>query len=435
MSTRLLALLVSVLGMAALTPAQAFGSTTEGDHRGPTKADYVKDEILVTYKGGLPSRAHRDAVGVEMGLEEVSFEPVSGMVRYRIIDSRSVGDQQRALASRPDVARVNRNWLGDFYFDPNDPYYWTYQWNLRKIDVPEAWDLVTAAGKPGGSTRYVAIVDSGVDLDHEDLGYIYGWNFVSNNSQRGDGCVGTDPNTGITYYGHGTGVAGIAAAFTNNAKGIAGINYAAPILSARISTGCVPNYAAAVDAIYYAVNNGASVITASWGFDVNEVDTAELKDAVTYAWNNKIPVVAASGNENRGDFNHIAPARWYKVITVGGSDKQDQRWFDPNDPQQDRGANYGDPGLDVSAPAASIRYTDSRGLYVTYSGTSFAVPQVAGVIGLLKALYPNISSQSIKERIWNGAEKVSYSYNWQPACGGQSAQLGCGRLNAHDTIE
>ena len=89
----------------------------------------------------------------------------------------------------------------------------------------------------------------------------------------------------------------------------------------------------------------------------------------------------------------------------------------------------------MSAPAASIRYTDSRGLYVTYSGTSFAVPQVAGVIGLLKALYPNISSQNIKERIWNGAEKVGYSYNWKPACGGQSAQLGCGRLNADDTID
>jgi hypothetical protein len=86
------------------------------------------------------------------------------------------------------VARVNRNWLGEYFFDPNDTYYWSHQWNLRKTDVPEAWDYASAAGDPGGSTRYMAIVDSGVDRDHEDLGYIYGWNFVDNNGQRGDGC-------------------------------------------------------------------------------------------------------------------------------------------------------------------------------------------------------------------------------------------------------
>jgi subtilisin family serine protease len=227
-------------------------------------------------------------------------------------------------------------------------------------------------------------------------------------------------------------VAGVAAAFTNNAKGIAGINYAAPILSARTSSSCTPQYAATIEAIYYAVNNGASVITASWGFLANEMDVSELHDAVAYAWNNNIPLIAASGNSNLSDFNYLAPARWYKVITVGGSDQQDRRWSD----SLTRGANYGDPGLDVSAPSVSMRVPTADGSYYTASGTSFAVPQVAGVVGLLKALYPNISSQNIKNRLWNAADKVGgYNYSWRPDCGGQSPELGCGRLNALDTID
>jgi thermitase len=413
---RLAVTVILVLAAAVGTTTPAAAALRDGiPTEGAQEPDSLPDEVLVTFRGGVLAKASRGVLAAAWGLEELSFAPESGLFRFRITDGKSVDAKLEELRSKDDVEDVSKNWLGQFDLTPNDPR-WTNQWGMRKVKMPAAWDKLIAAGKPGGSTRYITIVDSGVDRDHEDLGYIYGWNFVANNGARGDHC------------NHGSLVAGTAAAFTNNSKGIAGINYAGPIISAKIASDlCRPVYSAAVEAIEYGVNNGSSVITASWAFsNLTDSQAAALKSAVTYAYNNNIFVVAASGNDYRSNFNDLVPARWAKVVTVGGSDPNDRR---------PAFANYGEPGLDVSAPAEDIYSTNMSGGYEYASGTSFAVPHVAGTIALLKAVRPNMSSANIKERLWNAADKVGgYNYSWRDFCGGQSSEFGCGRLDAAGTI-
>ncbi len=353
--------------------------------------------------------AERRAFASALGLEEISFTPEINWFRFRITDHMRVADKIAMVKGKPGVLAVQAAAFGEWGYTPNDPKY-PYQWGLPEVKVPAAWDL---AG--GGSTKYIAIVDTGVDLDHPDLGYIYGWNFVTGHSDRGD------------LIGHGSKVAGIAAAFTGNAVGIAGVNYAAPILSAVIDYQGSPYEPAAVEAIYYAVNNGASVITASWFFSGTDAQHQALKDAVNYAWSQNVMVVATLPNFGESNFNNYVPARWYTVVSVGGTTSSDKKASF---------SNYGDPGIDVSAPAVSIYSRTRTGGYAYDDGNSFAVPLVAGTIALIKKRYPAITSQQIKDRLWNSADKVGgYNYSSNPFCGGHSQELGCGRLDAAGAVQ
>lgn len=415
-------LLALSLVFAGAVPA--FGATGDGTPSadGP-QPGFVPGEVLVTFRDGFLPKEVRGPLASAWGLQEVSFAPATALFRFRITDGRDVDAKLSFLESRPEVASVTKNWLGQLFFTPNDPY-WSRQWGMSKVKMPTAWDRLIAAGRPGGSTRYIAIADTGVDLDHPDLGVIYGWNFVTGRSDRGDDC--NDPQG--AWHGHGSLVAGTAAAFTNNSRGIAGANYAAPILSAKMTDLCTPVLSAAVEAIEYSVDNGASTITASWGwYFLTDTQLAPLKNAVQYAYNNNVLVVAASGNDSWNNFNNIAPARWFTVVTVGGTTSTDSRApF----------ANYGAPGLDVSAPAVDIFSTNSIGGYEWASGTSFSVPFVAGTIGLIKGKYPSWTSSQIKNRLGSTADKVGgYNYSWSTICGGQSAELGCGRLDAADAVK
>ena len=199
-----------------------------------------------------------------------------------------------------------------------------------------------------------------------------------------------------------------------------------PILSARIDRNSVPYEPAAVEAIYYAVNNGASVITASWTFAGTDSAHQALKDAVNYAWSRNVMVVAAVPNRAESNFNNFVPARWYNVVSVGGTTSADKKASF---------SSYGNPGIDVSAPADNIYSTTRTGGYAYGDGNSFAVPLVAGAIALMKKRYPSITSQQIKDRLWNTADKVGgYNYTSNPFCGGHSPQLGCGRLDAADAV-
>lgn len=374
----------------------------------------ASDEIMMKLASVAPA-AERAAFASSLGLEEIAFTPEINWFRFRITDGTRVDEKLKLVEGLPGVLAAHAAAFGEWAYTPTDPKY-PNQWGMPKVKMPTAWDL---AG--GGSTKYMAIVDSGVDLNHEDLGFIYGWNFVSGGSDRGDDCVG-----------HGSMVAGTAAAFTGNGKGIAGVNYAAPILSARMDKWnpvkgiCEPYEPAAVEAIYYAVNNGASAITASWYFTGTDSAHQALKDAVNYAWNNNVMVVAAVPNLNQSNFNNYVPARWYNVVTVGGTNSSDKKASF---------ASYGDPGIDVSAPADDIYSTTRTGGYAYGDGVSFAVPFVAGTLGLLKKRYPGVTSQQIKDRLWNTADKVGgYNYTSNPFCGGHSPQLGCGRLDAADAV-
>ena len=279
------------------------------------------------------------------------------------------------------------------------------------------------------------------------MGDLQGKNFVPHEDDAawGDACAG-DPD-----FGHGTKVAGIAAASTDNRIDIAGTAYRAPIASYRIGAAdcAFPNIQAAHDAIVYAVNNDAYAINISTGFPAGQYEdwkVAQLRDAVDYAWSQNVPVVAAVGQtssaeEGKGGLNGFSswvPQRWEHVITVGGTDEFDRRceWELGRAPnKQYWGANYGDPGIDVSAPCKRIVSTSTDGTR-TGPGTSFAAPFVAGVVFLIKSEHPNWTSAQIKARIQNTADKVGgYDYGYRSFCGGQSRELGCGLLDAHAAVD
>ncbi len=420
---RLVIVSLAVLLLSMPAPAlAAIGDedANPGDESGSWYG-YVEDAVLVSFKDGFPAAATRRAFAAANGLEEVFFTPLSHFFRFRITDGRKPDKVVEALKSNPAIALVAKIARGRWDYIPPDPLY-PNQWYLPKVRMPQAWDL---AG--GGSTSYIALVDSGVQTspsNHPDLGVIAGKNFVTGSSNVND------------VFGHGTRVAGIMAAFTGSANGsigIAGINYAAPILVAKIGDSA-PEIDAAAAGIEYAVQRGASAINASFVFrGLTAAERDVLKQAVNLAWNAGQPVVAASGNDGTS-FVGLYPAAFTKVITVGATTKSDVRASF---------SNYGDasvplypnlvaPGVEMCTTKPGSAYDCSPGP----SGTSFAAPMVTGTIGLMRKLHGGIGSLAIVDRLEDSADKVGgYSYTGS-LCGGSgiNVYMGCGRLDAYGAI-
>ena len=419
---RCVVLLVVALSLALPGSAlAAIGDEDAGDESGSVYG-YVEDAVMVSFVEGFPAASVRASFGKENGLAEVAFTPLSHYFHFRITDGRTPNEVVAALKRNPKIALAAKIALGKWDYVPPDPLY-PNQWYLPKVRMPAAWDLAQ-----GGSTSYIALVDSGVQTNHPDLGIIAGKAF--------DGSGSVNDN-----YGHGTMVAGIMAAFTGSANGsigIAGINYAAPILVAKIGD-TSPNVFYAASGIEYAVQRGASAINASFGFKgLTSAQRQILKDAVNLAWNAGQPVVAAAGNRdpvydpNRFTFVGVYPAAFNNVITVSGSNQSDTRWT---------GSLYGDASVplypNLAAPAVDMCTTYLGSTYNCSpgpDGTSFAAPMVTGVIGLMRKLHPGIGSIAINDRLGNSADKVGgYSYTGT-TCGGLNVYLGCGRLDAKGAI-
>ncbi len=312
---------------------------------------------------------------------------------YRVRLDLNAGESlEKALAeyrSRPDVEYAELNPIISVCMTPNDPSY-ADQWALSKIHASEAWGTCR-----GSNEVVVAVLDTGVDYDHPDLqgnlwtneaerdgqpwvdddhnGYvddIRGYNFVAyNNDPRDD-------------HGHGTAITGIIAAVGNNNKDTAGVCWAVRIMPVKVLGADGEGTAAdAVPAIYYAVANGADIISGSWG---GAQASSALGDAIAYAHAEGVVVVAAAGNSDSADPYY--PAAYPEVISVAATDANDQRWYL---------SNYGD-WVDLAAPGQSIvslraelpgQVTRTRGLS-RMSGTSLAAPHVSGACALLLAADP-----------------------------------------------
>ena len=337
---------------------------------------------------------------------------------------------------------------------PLDPY-WPQQWGMAKVSGPAAWNL--AWGDPsipiaivdtgilqdhwdlhsqtwynpgesaidpatGGRTCDTAIAHNGIDDDHN--GYIddcRGWDFVSNDADPQD------------EHGHGTIVAGIAAAATNNPaplapgsyEGVAGMGRQASLMALRVldsgGVGYAFNIAAAID---YATVNGARVINLSLTFPPatsNSPDIEMLRRAIAAAQAANVLVVGASGNESYNGVDY--PAKLPGVLAVGASTRQDTRAYF---------SNYG-ARLDLVAPGEGIFSTlrapglHSYGYYAsTGSGTSFAAPHVAGTAALVCGLRPDLSQDAVYELIRRTADDVDAP--------GFDIFTGWGRLNANRAV-
>lgn len=329
---------------------------------------------------------------------------------------------------------------------PDDPYF-TGSWLHQRTNALGAWAVTT------GSPVTVAIIDTGFALDHEDLttqwktnagesgltvssdscwtgapqnkstnscdddqnGYVddwRGWNFVNttNNPQ-----AGTTQQNGIGAISHGTAVAGLAGAATNNHIGIASYNWNTKLLPlVALDDSGSGTTTSVISAIYYAVDNGASIINLSLGGPAND---PVLDTAINYAYSRNVVVVAAAGNcGTTGDAGcgglsaptMMYPARNNHVIAVGATDSTDARASF---------SSYG-PGIDVVAPGSgSLTSTlvDSRTEPYNYTnaysaslyGTSFASPIVSGIASLIRSLRPATSVDDITALIDGSATKTS----------------------------
>jgi len=320
---------------------------------------------------------------------------------------------------------------GEYLAVPNDPRY-PEQWALRNagqtggtpgadIDAAIAWNIT--AGDP---SIVVAVLDSGTDIDHEDLalnvwhndgeipdngldddgnGYVddwEGWDFEFDNN---------DPRS--SFY-HGTHVTGIVNAAGGNGIGIAGIagGVGSPgVEGMALGIGSSsPLTDALDDAIIYAADNGADVITISATLG----ETQAINDALDYAYNTRDVFIDCATGNNAAAVSY--PATRSEVMAVAATDHNDQvAGF----------SNFG-PQVEVAAPGVSVLSTRPGNLYATADGTSFAAPQVAGVAGLVRSRNPGLLASDVRQLIIDTAEDVGAP--------GFDNRSGHGRINAFEAV-
>ncbi len=399
----------------------------------------IQNGIAITGIAEVDELNHQLAV-IEMkplfpGAVEHGEIEMAGYYRFTFVGESGL---EEALSAYNNLAVVNIAEpvaIHRVNFYPNDPYR-SSQWALGRIDAYQAWDITQ-----GDPDIALAILDTGVDWDHPDLdgdiwlntadpigggdndgnGYLddyRGWDFVTGISGcwPNEDCSGEDNNP-MDFAGHGTHVAGIAAAETNNGTGVAGLGFDCKIMALRI--GWLANdgwgYVRmdfAAEALYYAGNKGARAANCSWGSSY----TSYLSAAVTYAHSHGVLIVTAAGND--GNTSQPWLATRAGVIAVAATDQSDNKagW-----------SNYG-TWVDIAAPGVSIRSTYYNNTYTYLDGTSMSAPFVVGLAGLIVAVDPSLTRSEVHDIIIDSAEPIDdYYYN--------QGWLGSGRINAYNAVE
>lgn len=381
------------------------------------------------------------------------------------------------LKAKPEVEYAELNFIMRTQAVPDDPYYsssgaWgqTFRdlWGLQNISAETAWNSST------GQNVIVAVSDSGVDYNHEDIAA----NIWQNSGEIGADSTGHDKKTngidddgngviddwrGYNFvtingapanndpmddFGHGTHVSGTIAAIANNGKGIVGVAFGAKIMPVKgldqFGRGSTDDL---VKSILYAADNGAKVINASWGGFANE-PIQTLVNAIAYAHDTKgVVFVAAAGNASADvgtPQSGFAPANIRNVITVSAFDHNDAKAVFSNFGQKidvaAPGGGDSGPGsiyapersiLSLLSSAAHPALTDSGqlvigGKYLRQAGTSMASPHVAGVAALIRSLHPEFGPEQVRQAIRFGADEVD-AIGWDP-------NSGYGRVNAAKSL-
>lgn len=282
---------------------------------------------------------------------------------------------------------------------PDDPLY-SSQWALDKIGAPEAWGITK-----GSISNLIAVIDTGTDLDHVDM--------ASKTRTDIDKDYVNDDFSADDDNGHGTHVAGIAAAATGNGVGIAGLDWKAEILPLKILDSAGDgNTLDLSDAIRYAADQGADVVNMS--LSSAAACPTYLQDAADYAHGHGVLLVAAAGN-NEGHSENL-PANCNHVIGVSATNQDDSR------------ASYSNYGnhVSVAAPGTSILSTVAGNTYDYKSGTSMATPYVSGVASLVWATRPSYSPAEVTSALVDNAVDLGAS-GWDP-------YFGCGRVSAFASV-
>lgn len=315
---------------------------------------------------------------------------------------------QRALSNNPLIEYAEPNYQFSTMLIPNDEMY-SKQWNLQAINMPAAWDVTAGEGIT------VAVIDTGVTRtsDLANTAFVPGYDFVDDDEDATD------------LHGHGTHVAGTIAQSTNNGLGVAGVAHKAKIMPIRVlDANGFGNVADIAEGIRFAADHGATVINMSLG---GRSAATTMQEAVTYAHNKGVTLVAAAGNDGRSGSSY--PARYEYVIGVSA--------LGPTGEKAPY-SNFG-VGVDISAPGGAktqehpewgiLQQTLNRrnpreAVFEYYQGTSMASPHVAGVAALVQS--QGITDPDQVERIL----KLSA----QPVPNDKQNYFGSGRLDAHSAV-
>lgn len=380
----------------------------------------VPGQILVKFKAGTSERE------IDNQINNYQARLLNKIDKLDILTLRvpeTVEDMLLSVLSKnPYVEFAEPDYYAKALFVPNDLYF-NRQWGLENtgqtinnivgkvdadIDASSAWNTIQNGVK-------VAILDCGITESHTDLigKVIDRQDFTNSLSGTNDVC------------GHGTHVAGIVAAESNNNAGIAGICPECLLLNGKVlDDSGSGTYSWIANGIIWAVDNGAKVINLSLG---GPFSSSTLENAVNYAWNKNVVVVAAAGNSNNSSKTY--PAAYTNVIAVAATDNQDKKASF---------SSYSSNWVDVAAPGVYIFSTwkdaaseinpqpecYETNCYKYASGTSMSTPMVAGIAGLVWTSNYNQSGSSVRERIESTADKIT----------GTGTYWSAGRVNAASAV-
>ena len=424
MSIRIIATFLIILSFSGLVIADD-----------SNELNYKPGELIVRFapkaKGIQRSKDERKAIltSIKGGKIKHSFKRVPGLTVVKLSEKDNVKDKIKAFKNRNDILYAEPNYKIRLLSTVPDDTHFDNLWGMHNtgqtsgtadadIDAPEAWDIATEA-----NNIIVAVLDSGIDYDHEDLsdnmwinetelngttdvdddnnGYvddIYGWDFADNNSNPYD------------YSGHGTHVAGTIGAIGNNDQGVAGVCWNTKIMTLKI----FPNYGqegfitGAIGAIEYAVDMGANVLNNSWA---GGPYSQSLKDAIDDAGNAGVLFIAAAGNPagpegSNNDIFHIFPSSYEldNIIAVMATDHDDEIsiW-----PANYKSSAWGPESVDIAAPGTDIYSCAPNDQYAYMDGTSMAAPHVAGACALVWFKHPSLTHLQVKDAILNSVDKLA----------------------------
>lgn len=345
--------------------------TVKTGHDNEKASHFYENELVVTFENA-PSA--RDMKQIE---SELSCKPAKKIGNTYIFHSDTMTMQQlRSYFERhwkPNYVEPHYLYMTnetDTPEIPNDLLFSEYQWNLPIIETNRGWKL-----SKGSNDVIVAVVDTGVDINHPDLKgkLLKGYNVINPDE---------DP---LDDVGHGTHVAGIISAKVNNNEGIAGMMWGGKLLPVKAldNTGSGTTYSVA-QGIIWAVDQGAKVINLSLG---NYADAQFLHDAIKYAYDRDVVIIAATGNDNTERPGY--PAAYPEVLSVSATDYNLNRASF---------SNYGDY-IDVMAPGESIASTYPDNQYAALSGTSMASPHVAALAALIRSINPDLKNTEVMDLI------------------------------------
>ncbi len=334
------------------------------------------------------------------------------------IKDKKVEDAVEEYSLDENVEYAEPNYIAYTAFVPNDDLY-SGQWAHQITQAELGWDI-----ERGNDSIVIAIIDTGVDYAHEDLAanihpVMYDFTDTSSSScHPSEDCTVPD-NDPSDYHGHGTHVAGIAAAVSNNSVGIAGVCQNCKIMVVRAGWATTIGEASleyddVANAIIYAADNGADVISMSFGGPAS----ITLQNATDYAYNNKsVTLIAAAGNDDTDVESY--PAAYGNVIAVAATAQDDSRAYY---------SNYGS-WVDVAAPGGDttkdsmILSTVPSG-YSTKQGTSMAAPYVAGLAGLILSKNSSWVPEEVKQVLKQGVDELN-----------TDEYIGTGRVNLSKALQ